>query len=63
MLSSVLKEVLSGEATEVVVERIHDLLTVLGQSVRAGSIPVDDFIIFKVILIIARAGHMVTPSA
>ncbi len=46
--SAVLKEILSGEATEVVVENIHELLSVLGETVRAGSIPLEEFIIFKV---------------
>ena len=42
-----LKEILSGEATEIVVNKIHELLTVLGETVRSGSVPLDDFIIFK----------------
>ena len=46
-LSAVLKEILSGEATEIVVAKIHDLLTILGETVRGGSVPLDDFIIFK----------------
>ncbi|KAK8846576.1 hypothetical protein IAR55_005662 [Kwoniella newhampshirensis] len=45
--SAVLKEVLSGEATESVVEKIHDLLTNLGEAVRNGMVPLEDFIIFK----------------
>jgi DNA polymerase alpha subunit A len=45
--SAVLKEILSGEATEIVVSNIHDLLTALGERVRSGSVPLDDFIIFK----------------
>ena len=44
----VLDQILSGEATEDVVENIHEYLTTLGQSIRSGSIKVDDFIIFKV---------------
>ena len=43
-----LKEIMSGEATEVVVQRIHELLTVLGETVRGGSVPLEDFIINKV---------------
>lgn len=46
--SAVLKEILSGEATEVVVEKIHELLTKLGEAVRNNDIPIDDYIIFKV---------------
>ncbi|OCF33996.1 DNA polymerase alpha subunit A [Kwoniella heveanensis BCC8398] len=45
--SAVLKEVLSGESTEIVVERIHELLTNLGEGVRNGAVPLEDFIIFK----------------
>ncbi|ORY24867.1 hypothetical protein BCR39DRAFT_312260 [Naematelia encephala] len=45
--AAVLKEILSGEATEVVVEKIHELLTALGENVRAGGVPLEDFIIFK----------------
>lgn len=44
----VLDQILSGEATEDVVENIHEYLTTLGQSIRSGSVKVDDFIIFKV---------------
>lgn len=46
--SAVLKEILSGEATENVVSKIHDYLTLLGETVRSGTVPLDDFIIFKV---------------
>lgn len=46
--SAILKEILSGEATEVVVEKIHELLTKLGEAVRNNEIPIDDYIIFKV---------------
>lgn len=46
--SAVLKEILSGLATEIVVEKIHELLTVLGETVRSGSVPLEEFIIFKV---------------
>jgi DNA polymerase alpha subunit A len=46
--SAVLKEILSGEATEYVVNNIHSYLTTLGETVRSGTMPIDDFIIFKV---------------
>ncbi|EIW68554.1 hypothetical protein TREMEDRAFT_31892 [Tremella mesenterica DSM 1558] len=45
--AAVLKEILSGQATEVVVEKIHEYLTSLGETVRSGGIPLEDFIIFK----------------
>jgi hypothetical protein len=47
-LREVLKEILSGEATEAVVGKIHEFLTSLGERVREGRVPLDDFIIFKV---------------
>ncbi|KAH9479795.1 DNA polymerase alpha catalytic subunit [Psilocybe cubensis] len=43
----VLEQILSGEATENVVENIHEYLTNIGESVRSGSIKMDDYIIFK----------------
>ncbi|EIN03911.1 DNA polymerase alpha catalytic subunit [Punctularia strigosozonata HHB-11173 SS5] len=43
----VLEQILSGEATEIVVEQIHDYLTTIGQNVREGKIKLDDFIVFK----------------
>ena len=43
----VLDQILSGEATEVVVENIHEYLTTVGEDVRAGKVKLDDFIIFK----------------
>jgi hypothetical protein len=46
--SAVLKEILSGEVTENVVEKIHALLGTIGENVRGGAVPLDDFIIFKV---------------
>ena len=46
--SAVLKEILSGESTEVAVEKIHELLTTLGETVKSGAVPLEDFIIFKV---------------
>jgi hypothetical protein len=59
LCSAVLKEILSGEATEVVISRIHELLTALGESVRNGNVPLDDFIVFKV----SSAGSIVPASA
>jgi DNA polymerase alpha subunit A len=44
----VLEQILSGEATEVVVEQIHDYLTTIGQNVREGKVKLDDFVVFKV---------------
>ncbi|EIW79037.1 hypothetical protein CONPUDRAFT_126817 [Coniophora puteana RWD-64-598 SS2] len=43
----VLDQILSGEATEIVVEQIHEYLTSVSENVRSGKIKVDDFIIFK----------------
>jgi DNA polymerase alpha subunit A len=43
----VLDRILSGEATEIVVERIHEYLTTMGEDVRAGKIKLDEFIIHK----------------
>ncbi|EJT49533.1 DNA polymerase alpha catalytic subunit [Trichosporon asahii var. asahii CBS 2479] len=45
--SSVLKEILSGDDTEKVVEKIHEYLIQLGEIVRSGAVPLDDFIIYK----------------
>jgi DNA polymerase alpha subunit A len=45
----VLDQILSGEATETVIERIHEYLATMSEEVRAGKVPMDDFIIFKVI--------------
>ena len=44
----VLDQLLSGEATETVVENIHEYLTTIGQQVRAGKIKMEEFIIHKV---------------
>jgi hypothetical protein len=44
----VLDQVLSGEATETVVELIHEYLTTIGGNVREGKIKMDEFIVFKV---------------
>lgn len=46
--SYVLDQILSGEAIEVVVEKIHEYLTNLGNDVRAGKVPMEKFIIHKV---------------
>ncbi|KAG9309455.1 hypothetical protein JVU11DRAFT_10424 [Chiua virens] len=43
----VLDQILSGEATETVVENIHEYLATVGANVRSGKIQVEDFIIFK----------------
>ncbi|KAL5492315.1 POL1 [Sanghuangporus weigelae] len=42
-----LDKILSGEATETVVEQIHEYLSKLGEDVRSGKIGLDKFIIFK----------------
>ena len=44
----VLEQILSGETTENVVEKIHDYLRMIGENVREGKVLMDDFIIFKV---------------
>ncbi|KAF8064215.1 DNA polymerase family B-domain-containing protein [Lyophyllum atratum] len=43
----VLDQILSGEATENVVENIHEYLRVISENVRGGKTKVEDFIIFK----------------
>ncbi|TIC20656.1 hypothetical protein E3Q13_00361 [Wallemia mellicola] len=43
----VLDQILSGDSTEVVVEHIHDYLTEMGESIRNGKVPLDDYIINK----------------
>ncbi|WFD29013.1 DNA-directed DNA polymerase [Malassezia sp. CBS 17886] len=45
--SYVLDCILSGEATEVVVEKIHDHLQQVAADVRAGKVPLDDLVIYK----------------
>jgi len=42
-----LEQILSGEATETVVERIHSYLVTMSEDIRGGKVAVDDFIIFK----------------
>ena len=49
-IRAILKEVLSGEATEIVVENIHEYLTDIGKKIREGKIPLEEFIIYKVCL-------------
>jgi hypothetical protein len=44
----VLDMILSAEATETVIEKIHEYLVNLGEAVRKGLKPLDDYIIFKV---------------
>jgi DNA polymerase alpha subunit A len=51
----VLDQILSGEDTEVVVEKIHEYLSTIGENIRAGALGVDEFIVFKVCEIIASA--------
>ncbi|KAI6101196.1 hypothetical protein F5141DRAFT_1190185 [Pisolithus sp. B1] len=43
----VLDQILSGEATEFVVQNIHEYLTAIGWNVRSGKVNVEDFIIHK----------------
>ncbi|KAI9573828.1 hypothetical protein HD554DRAFT_2052973 [Boletus coccyginus] len=43
----VLDQILSGEATEVIVENIHEYLATIGSNMRSGKVKVDDFTIFK----------------
>ncbi|KAI0358255.1 hypothetical protein OH77DRAFT_1256462 [Trametes cingulata] len=43
----VLEQILSGEATENVVENIHEYLSTVSENVRAGKIKLDEFIIYK----------------
>ncbi|KAF9244111.1 hypothetical protein BU15DRAFT_86076 [Melanogaster broomeanus] len=43
----VLEQILSGEATEIVVENIHEYLATVSSNVRTGKVKVDDFIIHK----------------
>ncbi|KAJ6561161.1 DNA polymerase family B-domain-containing protein [Mycena vulgaris] len=43
----VLDQILSGDATEDVVQHIHDYLTTVGQNVREGKVKLDEFIVHK----------------
>ena len=43
----VLEQILSGEATETVVEKVHEYLQQLATDVREGRIPLDDYVIYK----------------
>lgn len=45
--SYVLEQILSGESTENVVSAVHSYLGEIGEAVRGGQIPLDDFIVFK----------------
>lgn len=47
-LRYVLDQILSGEEPEVVVEKIHDYLTTIGEDIRSGKAHMDEFVIFKV---------------
>ena len=46
--SYLLDQILSGDPTDVVLERIHDYLRELGQKVRNGDFPLNKFIIYTV---------------
>ena len=52
--SFVLERILSGETTEIVLEQIQEYLTSLGNQVRDGQIPMEDFHIYKVIFELLR---------
>ena len=54
-----LEQILSGEATENVVENIHEYLTTVGENVRAGKIKLEEFIVYKVRYCLA---YRVVPS-
>lgn len=43
----VLSQILSGEATDTVVERIHEYLADMSEQVRGSKINLDDFIVYK----------------
>ena len=43
-----MNQILSGEATETVVENIHEYLSTMGERIRKGKIGLEEFIIFKV---------------
>ena len=45
--SYVLKQILSGETIDGVVERIHEYLRTVGEGVRAGNVALSDFILNK----------------
>lgn len=47
-LRYVLKQILSSEATEMVVKLIHEYLTTIGKNVHEGKGKLDNFIVFKV---------------
>ncbi|PWY98143.1 hypothetical protein BCV70DRAFT_202315 [Testicularia cyperi] len=43
----VLDQILSGKATELVVEQIHEYLATISEQIKSGQMPLDDFIIYK----------------
>lgn len=45
--SYVLGQILSGEATETVVEKIHEYLEQVATDVQGGKIPLEDYVIYK----------------
>jgi DNA polymerase alpha subunit A len=47
VLQYVLDQILSGKATEIIVECIHKYLTAIGDDVCCGKIKLDEFIIHK----------------
>ena len=56
----VLNQILSGEATETVVENIHEYLSTIGENIRGNKIGLEEFIIFKVSIILSL---LYTPRA
>lgn len=59
-LRYVLDRILSGELTEIVVEQIHEHLTSIGGDVRAGKIPLEEFIIFKVRTVVHKSSDLIS---
>ncbi|QRV74151.1 DNA polymerase family B [Ceratobasidium sp. AG-Ba] len=45
--SYILDQILSGDDTETVIERIHEYLKLMGENIRRGKVDPEDFIIFK----------------
>ncbi len=43
----VLDQILSGQATELVVEHIHEYLSDMSTKIKSGQVALDDFIIYK----------------
>lgn len=58
----VLEQILSGEATETVVENIHEYLSTMSEDVRAGKIKLDEFIVFKVCACLCSCGLIANNS-